>query len=264
MSNAPDETTFDFDAVFEVDDYMYFYQELLSDDLSDRQVEFLIRELALVQPMDILDLACGFGRHANRLAERGHRVTGLDRNPEFLELAQKDARRREVEVRYVPGDMRTIEFTEEFDRVLLLFTAFGYFEDEANSQVLHNVARALRRGGLFILDFHNRDTFVKRLLPYLVMEKGDDLMIDRHRFESETGRLYNRRIVIRDGIRRDKPHFIRLYSPTEIRSELADAGLEVDRMYGGWEAQPVTTENLRLVIIARKPEVGREAPRAER
>jgi 2-polyprenyl-3-methyl-5-hydroxy-6-metoxy-1,4-benzoquinol methylase len=53
--------------------------------------------------MEVLDLACGHGRIANRLTQRGARVTGLDATPLFLEQARRDAAARGVEVDYVSG-----------------------------------------------------------------------------------------------------------------------------------------------------------------
>ncbi|HEC61240.1 MAG TPA: class I SAM-dependent methyltransferase [bacterium] len=243
---------FDFEAVFEVEDYLYFYSDTLTEEQTDRQVDFLVQEMELNEPMKILDLACGFGRHANRLAGLGHQVTGVDLMPGFLEIAQKDAMERGVEVDYQESDMRYITFNREYDRVLLLFTAFGYFEDAENFKVLENVARALKFGGMLFFDIHNRDVFLKGFLPFIVTEKENDLMIDRNTFDGVSGRLYNRRIVIRDGVRRDKPFFVRLYSPTEIRDLLHVAGLEIYKMYGDWDGHPISTESRRIIIIARK------------
>ena len=161
--------------------------------------------------MKILDLACGFGRHANRLSALGHDVTGIDLTPGFLELARLDAQALGVQVNYLQGDMRQIDYQGAFDHVLLMFTAFGYFEDEQNLLVLKNVARALKPGGLLIFDIKNRDIFLKDYCPDHVTEKECNLMIDRHFFDSLSGRLYNRRIVIREGVRRDKPFFVRFY-----------------------------------------------------
>jgi cyclopropane fatty-acyl-phospholipid synthase-like methyltransferase len=62
---------FDFDAVFRADDYLYFYGDSLKDEYTEQEVEFLVRELGIRKRMSILDLACGHGRHANRLAARG-------------------------------------------------------------------------------------------------------------------------------------------------------------------------------------------------
>ena len=68
---------FDLESVFEVDDYIYFYSEWLTDERSDHEVASLVKLLEMDRPMQVLDLACGFGRHANRLAALGHTVTGL-------------------------------------------------------------------------------------------------------------------------------------------------------------------------------------------
>jgi SAM-dependent methyltransferase len=245
---------FDFHAVFEVDDYLYFYQDELTDERSDLEVNALIRLLMLDKRRKILDLACGFGRHTNRLAKLGHDMTGVDIKPGFLKIARRDAIKRGVNVQYQNGDMRSITFNNEFDYVLLLFTAFGYFSDMENLQVLVNVWNALIPGGKLIFDVPYRDSFLKRMLPFFVVEKEGNLMIDRISFDSLKGRLYNKRIVYRDGIRKDKPFSHRIYNPNEIQELIIQAGLKVEHIYGGWDAQELTTESNRLVVIAQKPE----------
>lgn len=244
---------FDFDAVFDVDDYLTFYGDSLTPERTQAEVDFLVEELALDQEYEILDLACGFGRHANQLAALGHRVTGIDRSPGFLEIARRKAEEMQVSVTYLQKDMRQIAYLDQFDRILLLFTSFGYFEDEENLLVLKNIHRALKPGGLLIFDGHNRDVFLNHLQPYWVTEVDQDLMIDRGSFDTETGRWYNQRIVYRSGVRKDKPFFVRFYNPNEISELLLQAGLELDRFYGGFDSQPLSSDSSRMVIIARKP-----------
>ncbi len=85
------------------------------------------------------------------------------------------------------------------------------------------------------------------------MDKGGDLSINRFSFDMLTGRFHNRRIVIRNGIRRDKPFSIRLYNATEIRDLLHRAGLEVVRLSGGG-SQPLSANSRGMVVVARKPQ----------
>ena len=243
---------FDYDAVFDVDDYLYFYGDMLTDERTEAEVTALVQILELTVPMTILDLACGFGRHANRLAALGHQVTGIDLMPGFLEIARRNAAEKGVQVIYQQGDMRQLSFIEMFDRVMMLFTAFGYFDDEDNLLVLKNVARALKPGGSLVFDIPNRDVILNGFLPYIVTEKDQNLMIDRNTFDSATGRLYNRRIIIRDDVRKDKPFFVRIYNPTEISDVLDRAGLGVYKMYGGWDGQQISTDSRRMVVVARK------------
>jgi SAM-dependent methyltransferase len=250
--NTVSKVPFDLDAVFEVDDYMYVYRDDLTDERSDAEVASLVKLLELDSSIKILDLACGFGRHANRLAALGHSVIGVDFMPGFLEIAREKAAEMGVQVDYRQGDMRQVSFVEEFDRVLLLFTTFGYFEDEENVQVLENMARALKPGGLLGFDIPNRDVVVKDLPTSDVIDKDGDLLINRLSFDVLTGRFHNRRIVIRNGVRKDKPFSIRLYNATEIRDLLNRVGLEVYKMLGG-DGQPLSASSRRMVVIARKP-----------
>ena len=245
---------FDFEAVFDVDDYLYFYSESLTDERTEAEVSALVSLLGLDKPQKILDLACGFGRHTNRLAALGHSMTGIDITPGFLEIARRDATQCNVEVLYQQGDMRFISFENEYDCVMLLFTAFGYFSDEDNLKVMINAGKALKPGGLLIFDTPNRDAFLKEMRPYTVVEKEGNLMIDRISFDSQQGRIYNKRIVFRDGVRKDKPYFTRLYNPNELQPLLSQAGLELHHLYSGWDSKEFSSDSRRIVVIARKPE----------
>ena len=230
---------------------MYFYQDGLTEERTQKEIDFLVKELKLEKQQTILDLACGHGRHANRLAALDHKVTGVDITKGFLEIAKRDARAKGVRVNYIHHDMRKIKFKNEFDRVILMFTAFGYFADKENFKVLKNIARALKPASLFCFDIPNRDGFVKGLPPFIVTEKGKDLLIDRHTFDKATNRLYDKRIVIRNNKRKDKPFFIRFYNQKEIKTLLKTAGFKSYKFYSDWDSRPLTHDSRRMIVIAK-------------
>ena len=251
MSAQDKEDKLAFERVFEPDDYLYFYEGTsITEERTEREIGFLIKELELDKPMKILDLACGHGRHANRLAELGHTVVGVDVSKGFLEIAQ--ANKKGTNVKYVKEDMREISFKKEFDRALLLFTSLGFFDDKKNFRVLENVAAALKSGGLFCLDIPNRDAFLKNFSPFRVLEKEGNLMIDRSSFDAKSGRWHDDRIYIREGKRADAPFSVRLYNFTEIKSLLDATGLDIRASYGDWNAQPFTGESRRMIVVAKK------------
>ena len=241
----------DWKAFFEPDDYLYF-QEGLDEEETKREVDFISKESNLNKPMKILDLACGYGRHANKLAALGHDVTGVDITKGFLEMAEREAKEIGVKVKYILKDMREVNFDSEFDRAISMFTSFGYFEDDENFKVLENVSRALKKGGLFLLDLANRDFILRHFLPSIVVEKGKDLMIDLNEFDIITGKLYDRKIVVRNGVRKEKPFFTRQYAPTEIRDLLERAGLKVLKFFGNYDSSPFNVNSRRMIVIAVK------------
>ncbi|WP_288073501.1 class I SAM-dependent methyltransferase [Pyrococcus sp.] len=249
MVKLPD---FNIEEVFNVDDYMYFYSEKLTEERTQKEVEFLVKALKLEEPRKILDLACGFGRHAIKLAELGHEVVGVDIMDGFLEIARKTAEEKGVNVKFMKGDMREINFEEEFDVVLLLYTSFGYFSDEENFKVLQNVYKALKPNGLFCLDVPNKDFVVKHLSPYSVLEKGDDLMIDMSSFDVLTGRMHVRRIIIRNNQRKAVEYSLRIYTYTELSEMLKRAGFKIEKVYGGFDGRALSLNAPRMIVIARK------------
>lgn len=87
----------------------------------------------------------------------------------------------------------------DFDRVVNWFTAYGYFDDVDNRRVLAEVARVLRPGGRFLLEVNNYPALMRDYHPAMVVRRGEDLLVDDHRFDPLTGRNVVERIVVRDG-----------------------------------------------------------------
>jgi len=241
---------FEFDEVFD-EDYLYFYSHL-TPELSEEQAGLIWRLLEIEPGMMVLDLACGHGRIANRLAARGAQVTGLDRTPSFLERARDDAEAMGVEVEYVEGDMRDIPWRGRFDRVVSWFTSFGYFPDEENREVLRQVHGASRPRGRLLLELNHRDWVMANLKEQIVIPRGDDLMADLNRFDTRTGRIHTERTVVRDGRVRRFRFFTRQFTFTELRGWLEAEGFVDVREFGD-DGEPLTLDHRRMIVTAEIP-----------
>jgi ubiquinone/menaquinone biosynthesis C-methylase UbiE len=96
----------------------------------------------------VLDVCCGYGRHALELGRRGRRVTGIDLAPAQIEFARRRAEAAGIQpAQFVQGDVRTMQFAEPFDACLNLFTSFGFFDDDGNQEMLARIAQATRADG---------------------------------------------------------------------------------------------------------------------
>jgi SAM-dependent methyltransferase len=201
---------------------------------TDREVRFIIDTLRLNPKSQVLDLACGFGRHALELAQLGYPVTGLDLSLPLLIRAADAARTRSLAVNFIHGDMREMVFEREFDSIYCFQTSFGYFDDETNRSVMALVARALRPGGSLLLDVVNRDYLVGAL-PTRVWWQGSGCMVlEEVSFNYFTSRLQvQRSIVFEDGRQVEQEISIRAYSLHEIGKLLHHAGLKVLEISGG-------------------------------
>lgn len=243
---------FDTREVFD-DDYLYFYADRVSEERSEQETEAIWTLLDLEPGVRVLDLACGHGRLANRLAGRGATVTGLDITESFLDLARQDATEMDVDATYVLGDMRSLDWHEAFDVVVNWFTSFGYFDDDDNRRVLEGVHAALVGGGRLLLELMHRDMVAGSIgggAAWTVKRNGD-LMVDDSRFDPLSGRVLTERTVIRDSRVRSFTFFVRLFSFTEIRDWLHHTGFTEIEAFGE-DHEPLKPTSRRLRVIARK------------
>ena len=229
---------------------------------TERQVECIVKLLALPPASTILDLCCGHGRHAIPLTQRGYQVTGQDLSEVFLQQARVAADAQRVQVRWVHGDMRSIPFENEFDAFINIFTAFGYLEsDDEDQQVLVQVHKALKPGGIFLLEIIHREGLLRRYEPFGVARHDDELIVieERH-FDLLTSRNETRVTMIDpDGQRTEYVHAVRLYTLMELVRLCSAAGLQVQAHYGGLDGSELALDSHRLVLVCRKPAPGVQA-----
>jgi SAM-dependent methyltransferase len=115
---------------------------------------FLAAEAAGLPPGRALDVACGAGRNAVWLAERGWTVTGVDFSGVALAHARRLAEARGVEVEWVDGDLRGWQPPAEYDLVAMLYLHVPANERRA---VLSRAVASLAPGGALLVVGHHSD-----------------------------------------------------------------------------------------------------------
>jgi SAM-dependent methyltransferase len=234
--------------------YLRMFETVLTPERTDQEVAGVIAMLDLRPGAQILDLCCGQGRHAVPLARAGYRVTGLDRSRFLLGQAQQAARKAGSPVEWVRGDMRRLPWWEQFDFCISLFTAFGYFQDDAeNQQVLHQVYNVLKPGGIFFLDVSNRDYYLVRLWPFSWRRHGQAIILEETRFDPVTCR-FTMTFTWVDGERMESlTHSVRHYTVPELTGMLQRAGMLPMAIYGDFDGSKLDLDSKRLIVVAQKP-----------
>jgi SAM-dependent methyltransferase len=123
------------------------------DETIDLQVTWLDALLEST-PSRILDLGCGPGLYAQRLAGRGHRVHGIDFSPASVRHAQKTAASEGLDVTYERGDIRTAEYGDSFELAMLIYGELNVFRRADALAILAKVRAALAPGGWLIVEPH--------------------------------------------------------------------------------------------------------------
>lgn len=235
------------------EDYLRLYQ--FPADRTDPEVAFVAEELAARIPAggEVLDLCCGQGRHAIPLAQMGFRITGIDLQENLLAVARQKAGAADVALTLLQGDMRELNYTAEFDTVINLFSAFGYFSDEENALVLGLISRALRPGGIFIIDVANRDALVRHAQQHSWKRLPDGtLVISEWQWDARHGRYHHWQLLVNEQQQREYRHSVRVYSCSELCALLAQAGLQVENVYGSFQREALGLDTPRMICVSHK------------
>ncbi|MDR3565869.1 MAG: class I SAM-dependent methyltransferase [Negativicutes bacterium] len=220
---------------------------------TDQEVGFIKKVLNMPDGSELLDLHCGYGRHTIELAKQGFHVTGVDANQAFLDIARQKAEEEHVPVVFRLCDMRELDYSGQFDAVINMFAAFGYFSDEENAMVLRRVAEALRPGGLFLIDLLNRDWMVRNNLNRYWRHPSGEYVLS-YKVELKQGIVTMKRVLINQvtDTKTQYEFVLRAYSLPELQSILEKNRLKVRATYGGFDGRIYNADAPRMIILTEK------------
>ncbi|MEA2164753.1 MAG: hypothetical protein QOK37_2880 [Thermoanaerobaculia bacterium] len=219
----------------------------------DSDVAFLQSIFGEPPRREILDVACGAGRHSIPLATRGYSVTGLDLSSTFLDEAQRRAIEENVSITWQRGDMRALPFRERFDGALCFGNSFGYCDRDGTRAFVRSLSDALKPGAAFVLE---TGASAESLLPALQtrrwMEAGDILFFSSANYDAAQSRLDIEYNFLRDGVRETRSAQTWIYTVGEIAELFASAGLIVEQLCSSVDGTTFRLGDPKLLLIARK------------
>lgn len=237
------------------DVFLRIYRPLLGHERTAEEVASIIELLPVPDGGSILDVGCGWGRHAVELARHGFTVTGVDYSPAMIAEARLEAERAGVEVRFLCGDMRKLEFEGEFDAALSLFSSLGYFDaEEDDLTVLRGMQKAVKTSGSLLVETMHRDAIAASYIErdWWETPAGDHVWVERS-FDPLAGISEEMlRWRARDGTTGAKPHRIRIRTASEWQDLLRKTGWQPQEWLGSWEGEPFTHESERLIVTATR------------
>lgn len=217
------------------------------------EAAFILKQLKLPKGCALLDLCCGPGRHAVEFAAKGLAVTGFDFSAQYLAEAAAKAKKKKVPLRLLRGDMRLLKFKREFDAAVNLFTSFGYFNSFSDDiKTLKGIARALKPGGLFLIDIVHGAHVRKHFRPRGWEEQEDHFLLESAELTADGAHNTWLKVAKTGGGRSCRTFFTRLYDRRRMTDALKKAGLTPLRFWGNFKGAPLSDDRDRLICLARK------------
>lgn len=108
----------------------------------------------------LLEPACGTGRLMFRLGQEGYEVGGIDLNPKAVHFCNQRLQRLNIKGRAKVGDMCDFQVSKPFDAGFNTINSFRHLQtEEAARGHLVSMAKAIRKGGIYVLGLHLTPSF---------------------------------------------------------------------------------------------------------
>jgi SAM-dependent methyltransferase len=227
-------------------------------------VDGVLGEFVAPEPVRLLELACGTGRHAVELSRRGYRMTATDYSPDMIAQARRKSGDAASPIEFLVADMRSLDLVEAaFDGVICLFDAIGYVQtNEAIRDVLAGVRRHLRPGGVFVCEFWHAAAMVAHFEPVRVrrwaLPDREIVRIAETRLDigRQLGHVnYSVLELLSDGRyeRLDETQTNRFFLVQEMAGHLERAGLSPLKFFAGFSREEsIDSQTWHVLAVARR------------
>ena len=225
------------------------------------ELELLVETLDFGPDDRLLDVFCGYGRHALPLARMGARLTGVDISDEYIaELAAK-ADAEKLSLIAIQGDFLTIPIAELtpgplFDAAYCLGNSFSFFPRPDMLAFLKHVASVLKPGGRFLA---HSEMLAESVLPDYQARNwqpvGDDdpiLFLVENHYNAPESRIDSHLTYIWNGETHTRIARHYVYTLAELRTLFTEAGLPVVGCYGTTDGEPFALGDEAVWIVAEQ------------
>jgi SAM-dependent methyltransferase len=123
-------------------------------DKIDAQVTWIHEHLLRGKPTRVLDLGCGPGLYASRLARLGHSCVGIDWGPASIAYGRRMAAEDRLDCTYIEADVREVDYGQGYGLAMLIYGEFNVFCPPDAARILDKAHAALIDGGILLLEPH--------------------------------------------------------------------------------------------------------------
>lgn len=243
--------------------YAWAYDSLIQRPVKER-IDFIKSRLYYGQILSgarLLDAGCGTGTYSIALANEGVSVTGIDSSTDLISEAKRKATHAQLQINFVIGDILTLPMGCQFDAILCRGVLNDLTSTDTRRGVFLSFAKAMRKGGVLMLDVREWESTVVRKTSNPITEKT---------LQTERGQLVFRSITtlqpethsmliaethdLQSPAGREKDTFnfvMKCWTQEELGSYLVAAGFDDIEYFGDYDAAKPVGSTDRLVTVAK-------------
>jgi 2-polyprenyl-3-methyl-5-hydroxy-6-metoxy-1,4-benzoquinol methylase len=234
--------------------YKEIWKTIIPDELTIKEVDFMVPYFNLQKDSKVLDLMCGFGRHAIALAQKGIKVTAIDNLGDYVQEIQTAAETDNLPLKIIKTDVLIYCGTEQMDLVICMGNSLNFFNAADTLTIFKNVAAQLKPGGHLLINswtiaeiafknFKEKSWSEINGLKFLTDSK---LLFHPTRIETESITIAS------DGNTESKQGIDYIFSINEMEVMLKEAGLTLIEIYSIPGRKKFSLGEPRAYLVAEK------------
>jgi SAM-dependent methyltransferase len=234
--------------------YKEIWRTIIPDELTVKEVDFMLPYFNLQPGSKVLDLMCGYGRHAVALARKGMFVTAIDNLGAYTSEISETAEKEQLPLKVVTGDVINYTIDDQFDLALCMGNSLNFFDAADTTKLLSNISAHLKKGGhLLINSWSIAEIAIKNFKDKGWSNIGELKFLTDSVFLFQPTRLETTSIIISpDGRTEVKTAVDHIFSLNEMESMLQEAGLAMKEVYSIPGRKKFTIGEPRAYIVAGK------------
>lgn len=234
--------------------YKEIWRTIIPDELTVKEVDFMIPYFNLKEGSRVLDLMCGYGRHAIAMAKKGMAVTAVDNLSDYINEISEVAEKEQLPLKVVKTDVLKYKTDELFDLVICMGNSLNFFNANDMVKILSNICSLLKTGGhLLINSWSFAEIAFKNFKEKSWSQIGEMKFLTDSKLLFYPTRIETESIIISpDGKTEVKQGIDYIFSLNEMEAMLKMAGLALKEVYSIPGRKKFTAGEPRAYLVAEK------------
>jgi 2-polyprenyl-3-methyl-5-hydroxy-6-metoxy-1,4-benzoquinol methylase len=218
------------------------------------ETDFIIAEGGLNKNSHVLDLMCGYGRHALELAKRGINITAVDNLPDYINEIKEKAAAGNLPVECLCADVQELQLNRQYDAALCMGNSLQFFNEEETLSLLSNIAAHLKPGGKFFINTWSvAEIAMKQFKEKSWSKIAGLLFLAESKWLFHPTRIETDSIIITEtGEREEKKGIDYIFSIAELEAMMNKTGFILKEIYSIPGKKQFTLGEPRAYIVAEK------------
>ena len=234
--------------------YKELWRLYIPEELTKRELDFIIPYFNLQPGSKVLDIMCGYGRHSIGLARKGMNVTAVDNLSDYIREIKKIAADENLSLKAIQSEILLYQPVGKFDLALCMGNSLNFFNETDCIKLMKAVADSLHKGGHFLINTWSlAETVIKNFTGKSWSYEGDYKVLNDSVYLFNPTRIETEFIMIdKEGNTEIKQAIDYIFSYAEMQKMLNAAGFEMQKVYSIPGKKEFSVGEPRAYIIAQK------------